>query len=102
MNSVVSKKTIRPMTPDDALKLISMDRMKRTLIKASNGMYSLVKNVDEEALANENIRLDAEEDQPAFIQVADDEIVAYLDEQTGYYYDCDGFVINLAAVDSGS
>ena len=57
-----------------------MGRMKRTLVKQKNGGYQPVKNVDEEALDNENIRIHTEEDQPAAIQVEDDEIVAYFDE----------------------
>lgn len=42
-----------------------------------------------------NIRVHTEEDQPAAIQVEDDEQVAYYDEQTGLYYDCDGFYIDM-------
>lgn len=73
--------------------------MKRTLVKQSNGGYQQVKNVDEEALDNTNIRIHTDEDQPAAIQVEDDEIVAYLDEQTGYFYDCDGMYIELGEKD---
>lgn len=63
MKSIKSKRAAKPpLQPDDALKLISMERLRRTLVKVNNGTYSPVKNVDEELLANENIRLDAEED----------------------------------------
>ena len=36
-----------------------------------------------------------DEDQPAAIQVEDDEQVAYYDEATGYFYDTDGFYLDL-------
>ena len=52
--------------------------------------------MDEDALDNMNIRVHTEEDQPAAIQVEDDEQVAYYDEQTGFYYDCDGFYIDMS------
>lgn len=77
--------------------------MKRTLIKSQNGLFKQVTNIDEEALDNANIRIHTEEDQPAAIQVEDDEQVAYYDEQTGIYYDCDGFAMVVGAeADTGS
>ena len=51
-----------PYHPDDALKLIEMGRLKRTLVKSKNGVFKQVKNVDEEALENANIRLHVDED----------------------------------------
>lgn len=59
-------------------------------------------NVDEEAIDNFNLRIHTEEDQPAAIQVEDDEQVAYYDEATGYFYDCDGFFLEVVLPDSGS
>lgn len=64
-----------------------MGRMKRTLIKYQNGQYKVVRNVDEEALDNTNIRMHTDEDQPAAIICEEDEQVAYYDEATGYFYD---------------
>lgn len=76
--------------------------MRRTLVKNQNGIYRPVKNVDEDALENINIRVHTDEDQPAAIQVEDDEQVAYYDEQTGFFYDCDGFFIDMTPIDTGS
>ena len=76
--------------------------MRRTLVKNQNGIYRPVKNVDEDALENINIRVHTDEDQPAAIQVEDDEQVAYYDEQTGFFYDCDGFFIDMTSIDTGS
>jgi len=93
---------LKPYQPDDALKLIEVGRLKRTLVRVQNGAYRPVPNVDEEAIDNYNLRVHTEEDQPAAIQVEDDEQVAYYDEATGYFYDCDGFVIDVTRPDSGS
>lgn len=46
-----------------------------------------MRNVDEEALDNTNIRMHTDEDQPAAIICEEDEQVAYYDEATGYFYD---------------
>lgn len=43
-----------------------------------------------------------DEDQPAAIQVEDDEQIAYFDEATGYFYDSDGFIIEMALPETGS
>ena len=51
--------------------------------------------MDEDALDNVNIRVHTDEDQPAAIQVEDDEQVAYYDEATGFFYDFDGFYIDM-------
>lgn len=59
-------------------------------------------NVDEEAIDNFNLRIHTEEDQPAAIQVEDDEQVAYYDEATGFFYDCDGFFLEVIMPDTGS
>lgn len=56
------RKLIKPYQPDDALKLIEMGRMRRTLVKCQNGVYKPVKNVDEDALDNVQIRVHTEED----------------------------------------
>lgn len=73
-------KLVRPYTPEEALKLIEQGRLRRTILKDQNGQYQRARNVDEEALETENIRIHTEEDQPAAIQVEDDEVVAYYDE----------------------
>ena len=44
------------MQPDDALKMISLDRLKRIILQVNNGVYSLAKNIDEEALAKRGDR----------------------------------------------
>lgn len=86
----------QPLYPDDALKLMDMGRLRRTLVKSKNGVFRQVRNVDEEALDNMNLRIHVDEDQPAAIMVEDDEMVAYYDEQTGFFYDCDGQFIEIA------
>ena len=77
--------------------------MKRTLVRLQpTGGYKPVPYVDEEALENINLRIHTDEDQPAAIQVEDDEQVAYFDETTGFFYDCDGFLLEMVLPETGS
>jgi len=76
--------------------------MKRTLVKNLGNGYSQVPNIDEEALENYNLRIHTEEDQPAAILVEDDEQVAYVDETTGFFYDSEGFFLEMFIPETGS
>jgi len=57
----------RPYTPEEAVRLIEAGRLRRTIIRDQDGQFSRARNVDEEALETENIRIHTEEDQPAAI-----------------------------------
>lgn len=57
----------RPYTPEEAVRLIEAGRLRRTIIRDQGGQFSRARNVDEEALETENIRIHTEEDQPAAI-----------------------------------
>ena len=100
MKSVKNTK-LTPYTPEEALKLIEQGRLRRTIVKDQNGQYQRARNVDEEAFETENIRIHTDEDQPAAIQVEDDEIVAYYDADTGYFYDADGVFLE-SVLDAGA
>jgi len=49
------------------VRLIEAGRLRRTIIRDQGGQFSRARNVDEEALETENIRIHTEEDQPAAI-----------------------------------
>ena len=95
----IQQPKLRPYAPEEAVRLIEQGRLRRTIIRDQGGLFSRARNVDEEALETENIRIHTEEDQPAAIQVEDDEFVAYYDEQTGCHYDGEGNFIQITNPD---
>jgi len=58
----IQRPKLRPYAPEEAVRLIEQGRLRRTIIKDQGGQFSRARNVDEEALETENIRIHTDED----------------------------------------